>query len=355
VPNDLPSTPYVPAHFDWLQHLAERFSSFVDTLSLQFSTVLGAWSRQPLLFGITPAKILLGLLVLALGLALAGIVRLLIWKLLSLSPVPIDHRALLAQRHPVCGPPGADRVFHFHRCLFRRLLVAVIAALGLGALLMTFPPVRQLGTGLLASAGVAGVIAGFAAQKSLGMIIGGLQLAITEPLRLNDEIIIEGEWGVVEEITLTYVVVRTWDQRSLVVPITYFLEKSFQNWTRHSPDLIGVVFLYVDFLVPLDDCARKPSASCTRRNAGMAGCSRSRLPISKPDCVEIRILASALNASVTFDLRCEIREQLLSFLQARYPGAFRRLRTSWSRSSAGQLAGTAAGQTSGPSFRTAHQ
>jgi small-conductance mechanosensitive channel len=162
------------------------------------------------------------------------------------------------------------------------LLVAVIAALGLGALLMTFPPVRQLGTGLLASAGVAGVIAGFAAQKSLGMIIGGLQLAITEPLRLNDEIIIEGEWGVVEEITLTHVVVRTWDQRSLVVPITYFLEKSFQNWTRHSPDLIGVVFLYVDFLVPLDDCARKPSASCTRRNAGMAGCSRSRLPISNP-------------------------------------------------------------------------
>jgi small-conductance mechanosensitive channel len=166
--------------------------------------------------------------------------------------------------------------------MLRRLLVAVIAALGLGALLMTFPPVRQLGTGLLASAGVAGVIAGFAAQKSLGMIIGGLQLAITEPLRLNDEIIIEGEWGVVEEITLTYVVVRTWDQRSLVVPITYFLEKSFQNWTRHSPDLIGVVFLYVDFLVPLDDCARKPSASCTRRNAGMAGCSRSRLPISNP-------------------------------------------------------------------------
>jgi small-conductance mechanosensitive channel len=116
--------------------------------------------------------------------------------------------------------------------MLRRLLVVVIVALGVGALLMTFQPVRQLGTGLLASAGVAGVIAGFAAQKSLGMIIGGLQLAITEPIRLNDEIIIEGEWGVIEEITLTYAVVRTWDQRSLVVPITYFLEKSFRNWTR---------------------------------------------------------------------------------------------------------------------------
>jgi small-conductance mechanosensitive channel len=115
---------------------------------------------------------------------------------------------------------------------------------------MTFQPVRQLGTGLLASAGVAGVIAGFAAQKSLGMFIGGLQLGITEPIRLNDEIIIEGEWGVIEEIT--YAVVRTWDERSLEVAITYFLEKSFQNWTRHSSDLIGVVFIYVDFLAPLE-------------------------------------------------------------------------------------------------------
>jgi small-conductance mechanosensitive channel len=136
--------------------------------------------------------------------------------------------------------------------MLRRLLVVVIATLGLGALLMTFQPVRQLGTGLLASAGVAGVIAGFAAQKSLGMIIGGLQLAITEPIRINDEIIIEGEWGVIEEITLTYAVVRTWDERRLVVPITYFLEKPFQNWTRHSSDLIGVVFIYVDFLVPVE-------------------------------------------------------------------------------------------------------
>lgn len=150
-------------------------------------------------------------------------------------------------------------------------------------------------------------------------------------------------------------VVRTWDQRSLAVPITYFLEKSFQNWTRHSSDLIGVVLLYVDFLVPLDELRAEAERIVHASERWDRRMFAFQVTDFKPDCVEIRILASALNASVTFDLRCEIREQLLSFLQAGYPEAFRRLRISWSRSSAGQLAGTADDQTSGPSFRTAHQ
>jgi Mechanosensitive ion channel len=207
---------------------------------------------------------------------------------------------------------------------------------------MTFQPVRQLGTGLLASAGVAGVIAGFAAQKSLGMFIGGLQLGITEPIRLNDEIIIEGEWGVIEEIT--YAVVRTWDERSLEVAITYFLEKSFQNWTRHSSDLIGVVFIYVDFLAPLEQLRAETERIVRASKRWDGRVFAFQVTDFKSDCVEIRILASDLNASVTFDLRCEIREQMLSFLQARYSEAFRRLRTLWSRSSSGRLPGTADGQ-----------
>jgi small-conductance mechanosensitive channel len=234
------------------------------------------------------------------------------------------------------------------------LLVFAIVVLGLGALLMAFQPVRRVGAGLLASAGVAGVIAGFAAQKSLGMIIGGLQLAITQPMRINDEVIVEGEWGVIEEITLTYVVVRVWDLRRLVVPITYFLEKSFQNWTRQSSDLIGVVFIYVDFLVPLDEL-RAESERIVRTSKRWDGrVFAFQVTDFKPDCVEIRILASAPTAPVTFDLRCEIREHLLTFLQVRYPGAFPRLRTSFSRLPTGQLAGTPDAQAGNPSFPPAH-
>jgi small-conductance mechanosensitive channel len=238
--------------------------------------------------------------------------------------------------------------------MLRRLLVFAIVVLGLGTLLMTFQPVRRVGAGLLASAGVAGVIAGFAAQKSLGMIIGGLQLAITQPMRINDEIIVEGEWGVIEEITLTYVVVRVWDLRRLVVPITYFLEKSFQNWTRQSSDLIGVVFIYVDFLVPLDEL-RAESERIVRASKRWDGrVFAFQVTDFKPDCVEIRILASAPTAPITFDLRCEIRENLLAFLQAQHPSAFPRLRTSFSRLFTGQPAGTADSQAGNPSFPPAH-
>jgi small-conductance mechanosensitive channel len=238
--------------------------------------------------------------------------------------------------------------------MLRRLLVVVILIIGLGALLMTFQPVRQLGTRLLASAGVVGIIGGFAAQKSLGMIIGGLQLAITEPVRLNDEIIIEGKYGVVEEITLTYVVVRTWDERSLVVPITSFLEKPFQNWTRHSSDLIGVVFMYVDFLAPLAELRAETERIVHASERWDRRVFAFQITDFKPDCVEVRILASAINASVTFDLRCEIREQLLSFLQARYPATFRRLRTLWSPLSSDRLPETANSQASSLSFQSAH-
>ena len=136
--------------------------------------------------------------------------------------------------------------------MLRRLLIFVIVVVGIGVVLMAFQPVRQIGTGLLASAGIAGVIAGLAAQKSLSTIIAGLQIAITQPMRIEDVVIVEGEWGTIEEITLTYVVIRVWDRRRLIVPINYFLEKPFQNWTRSSSDLMGAVFLYVDFLIPVE-------------------------------------------------------------------------------------------------------
>ncbi|HEY0792551.1 MAG TPA: mechanosensitive ion channel family protein [Chthoniobacterales bacterium] len=477
VPEDLPSVPYVPAHFDWLADLAERFSFYIDGLSLELSTLLGAWSRQPIVFALTPAKILLLSFILATGCGLAWLTRNFILRLPGTSaPAPGDARywrtgILFALRRAVTGffiftgaffawvpllphlgvalggfptfalaaqvaglgylatvlgfclrvvrlvqnwfkglaarpspawyfaalPVVGEALFYnvalcaFSTAVFllqlpdpfreygyqlaslagiavntvlavrtvlavesmvvlrssslpydaykrrqvetrvkvlRRLLVFVFVVLGLGTLLMAYPPVRQFGAGLLTSAGVAGVIAGLAAQKSLSTLIAGFQLAITEPLRLNDEVIVEGEWGIIEEITLTYVVIRVWDQRRLVVPLTYFLEKPFQNWTRSSSDLLGVVFLYVDFLVPLDELRAETQRIVQGADLWDGRVFAFQVTEFKPDGIEIRILASAASAPQTFDLRCEVRRQILSFLQARYPQAFPRLRAS---------------------------
>jgi small-conductance mechanosensitive channel len=215
--------------------------------------------------------------------------------------------------------------------LLRRLLIFVIVLVGIGATLMTFQPVRQIGTGLLASAGIAGVIAGFAAQKSLSTLIAGLQIAITQPMRIEDVVIVEGEWGTIEEITLTYVVIRVWDQRRLIVPINYFLEKPFQNWTRSSSDLMGAVFLYVDFLIPVEEVREKTKRIVEASKLWDKRVFAFQVTDFRSDSVEIRILASAETSPQLFDLRCEIREKILSLLQDRHPSAFPQVRTALSR------------------------
>ena len=136
--------------------------------------------------------------------------------------------------------------------VLKKIAVGVIAVFAIASMLMVFQSVRQLGTAMIASAGVAGIVIGFAAQKSLGTLLAGFQIAMTQPIRIDDVVIVEGEWGRIEEITLTYVVVCIWDLRRLVVPITYFIEKPFQNWTRTSADILGTVFLQVDYGVPVD-------------------------------------------------------------------------------------------------------
>src|SRR5215475_4080810 len=134
----------------------------------------------------------------------------------------------------------------------RRLAVSLIIVLTICAILLSFNNLRKIGTGLLTGVGVGGIIIGFAAQKSLGNFLAGFQIAFTQPLRIDDVLVVEGEWGRVEEITLTYVVLNIWDQRRLILPINYFIEKPFQNWTRTSADIMGTVFLYLDYTIPLD-------------------------------------------------------------------------------------------------------
>jgi small-conductance mechanosensitive channel len=203
----------------------------------------------------------------------------------------------------------------------------LIAVITIGAMLMTLPGVRQYGISLLTSAGVAGIVAGLAARPVLSNLFAGVQIAMTQPIRLEDAVIVEGEWGNIEEITSTYVVVRIWDLRRLIVPLTYFIEKPFQNWTRESATLIGTVLIYVDFRAPVGIIRAqaeeivKASKLWDGRVVNVAVTDFTR------DCMEVRILASAGSAGKTFDLRCEIREKLIDWLQREHPGALPRTRS----------------------------
>ncbi len=203
------------------------------------------------------------------------------------------------------------------------VLILIIAG---ATMLMTFDKVRQVGMSLLASAGIAGIIIGFAAQRSLATLIAGIQIAITQPIRLDDVVIVEGEWGRIEEITLTYVVVCIWDLRRLVLPITYFLEKPFQNWTRVSADLLGTVTLHCDYRVPVE-AVRAELQGILAGNELWDGKASGLVVVDATDrTVVLRALVSAKNSGDTWDLRCHVREKLVEFLQREYPDCLPRIR-----------------------------
>lgn len=186
-------------------------------------------------------------------------------------------------------------------------------------ILMCFESARRVGGSLIASAGLAGIIIGFAAQRFLSSVIAGLQIAFTQPLRIDDVVIVEGEWGRVEEISLTYIVVGTWDHRSLVVPITYFVEKPFQNWTRTGAELLGSVMIYADYTLPVE-MLRKKFEELIRGSALWDGkVGKIQVTDSTEKSMQIRALVSARNAGDAFDLRCFVREELIRYIQAQSP------------------------------------
>jgi small-conductance mechanosensitive channel len=221
------------------------------------------------------------------------------------------------------------RGFRTRLQVLRRLLVFLVILISIGVILMNIDGVRQVGAGLLASAGVAGVIFGFAAQKSLSTIIAGLQIALTGPMKIDDVVIVEGEYGTIEEITLTYVVVKLWDLRRMILPITYFLEKPFQNWTRTSSELIGAVLLYTDFMIPIEEIRRAGEKIAAASPLWDKRVYAAQVTDWKNETVEIRILVSADTAGHLFDLRCEVREKILNYLQQRNPQAFPHVRTTF--------------------------
>jgi small-conductance mechanosensitive channel len=208
----------------------------------------------------------------------------------------------------------------------RKLIISLIVVLGIGAILLSFSSLRRIGTGLLTGVGVGGIIVGFAAQRSLGNLLAGFQIAFTQPLRLDDALVVEGEFGRVEEITLTYVVLNLWDQRRLILPINYFIEKPFQNWTRTTAEIMGTVFLHLDYTAPFEEIRREfnrllnASDLWDKRVGGMQVTETTEIT------VQVRLLVSAVNSGKVFDLRCYIRENMITFIQKNYPQCLPRTR-----------------------------
>ena len=218
------------------------------------------------------------------------------------------------------------RKVHTQLGVLRRIFTAVVILIAIATILMTFEKVRALGTALLASAGIVGIVLGMAAQKTIGTFIAGLQIAITQPIRIDDVVIVEGEWGRIEEVTLTYVVVRIWDLRRLIVPVTYFIEKPFQNWTRQTADLLGTVYIYVDHTVPINT-VREQLHTILKESEHWNGKVCVLQVINTTErAIELRALMSAADASAAWTLRCEVREKLVKFIQEKYPRSLPKIR-----------------------------
>jgi small-conductance mechanosensitive channel len=205
--------------------------------------------------------------------------------------------------------------------VLRRLLVAAIVTVTACLILMSIPSIRQIGITLFASAGIAGLVAGMAARPALSNLIAGVQLALTEPIRLDDVVIVEGEWGWIEEIRPTYVVVRIWDLRRLIVPLSYFIEHPFQNWTRKTADILGTVFVYVDYTVPVDAVREELHRILESTDLWDKKVWNLQVTKSAEQTLELRALMSAPTSGKAWDLRCHVREELVKYLQREYPHA----------------------------------
>jgi small-conductance mechanosensitive channel len=205
--------------------------------------------------------------------------------------------------------------------VLQRILSLTVSILTAAAMLMTFPSVRHLGVSLLASAGLAGLIVGMAARSTLSNLIAGIQVALTQPIRIEDAVVIEGEWGWIEEINTTYIVVRIWDLRRLVVPLSYFIEKPFQNWTRTRADLLATAMIYVDYTAPIQELREELHRILQTTELWDKRTWALQVTDATERTIQLRALMSARNSPDAFDLRCLVRERLVQFLKERYPTA----------------------------------
>jgi small-conductance mechanosensitive channel len=211
--------------------------------------------------------------------------------------------------------------------LIQRVFTAIVGVIAVASMLFSFPEMRTLGASMLASAGIIGIVAGVAAQSTLGNLFAGLQIAFGDMVRIGDTVVVDGEWGTVEEITLTYLSVRTWDERRITMPVSYFTSKPFENWTRGDPQMTGTVFLHVDPATPLDAMRKRlheileQAAEWDRRAWNLVVID------STPTTMQLRALVTAKDAGDLFDLRCIVRERLIEWLREEHPYALPRVST----------------------------
>jgi len=219
-----------------------------------------------------------------------------------------------------------DRKVRTQLQFIRKLLILIIVALTIALVLLSFESLRKLGAGLLTGVGVGGIIIGFAAQRTLGNLLAGFQIAFTQPIRIDDIVVVEGEYGRVDDITLTYVVLKIWDERNLILPITYFVEKPFQNWTRLSSDITGTVFIQIDYTIPVEKIRAYFYASLEDNILWDRRKKNLQVTDIKERTLELRALMSAANASNLWDLRCQMREMLINYIQLTYPESLPQIR-----------------------------
>ncbi|OZB53813.1 mechanosensitive ion channel family protein [Stenotrophomonas acidaminiphila] len=253
-----------------------------------------------------------------------GVVACLTWLLVR--AVAAGERAIL-RNHPIemADNLAARRVQTQTRVL-SRVLMGVIVLFGVATVLLAFPQARQVGKTLLASAGIVGLVAGIAARPVFGNLIAGLQIALTQPIRLDDVVIVEGEWGRIEEIGSSYVVVRIWDERRMVVPLSWFIENPFQNWTRRSADLLGTAFLWLDYRTPVAAVRAELERICRESPLWDGRVCVTQVTEASEHAIQVRLLVSARNSGDAFDLRCIVRERMIDFLMREHPAALPRLR-----------------------------
>lgn len=243
-----------------------------------------------------------------------------------LQAVHIGARSILAGQDVQAADNLRARKIHTQVGIISKVIDVAIVLLAVASILMLFEEVRRFGASLLASAGIAGIILGMAAQKTIANLLAGFQIALAQPIREDDVLIVEGEWGRVEEITLTYVVVRIWDERRLVLPLSYFIEKPFQNWTRRSADRLGSVYLWVDYAFPVEE-GRKVLKSIIEGNPLWDGRFWNLVVSDASErTMQLRVLATAKDASTEWDLRCDIREKFIAFIRDRHPESLPQVR-----------------------------
>jgi small-conductance mechanosensitive channel len=258
----------------------------------------------------------------AVGLALIAATA---WLVILISQIIAD---LISARYRIdlTDNLSARRV-HTQIEVLHRIVAVIVVIVALSIMLMTFPTIKHIGMSLLASAGLAGLIVGMAMKSTLSSLIAGIQIAFTQPIRIEDVVVVEGEWGKIEEIGTTYVVVRIWDLRRLVLPLSYFIEHPFQNWTRSSADLLGIVLLYVDYTVPVEEVRAELIRIVKSTNLWKGEVCVLQVTDVSEHTIQIRALVDGRNSGEVWELRCFVREKLIKFLQEKYPNALPRVRT----------------------------